>query len=219
MKTFRLLGAALAAVSFNASASAATLVNGSFESGLAGWTSSSSLTSAVSSHTAPIQPDGTYTPQDGTRFAVLQSGGGNGVFTTLSQTFTMNAGEILTGLAAFNADDYLPFNDEANVQISLGSAVLFYSNVAATGNYGNTPWTSFSFIAPTGGTYTLFGNVRNIADNGQPSYLYLDKIAVTGGNVGIVPEPATWAMMILGFGAVGSAMRRRPARRLARAAA
>ena len=29
-----------------------------------------------------------------------------------------------------------------------------------------------------------------------------------------VPEPATWAMMILGFGAVGQAMRKRPARSL-----
>jgi len=27
--------------------------------------------------------------------------------------------------------------------------------------------------------------------------------------VGAVPEPATWAMMLLGFGAVGFAMRRR----------
>ncbi|MFM9978726.1 MAG: PEPxxWA-CTERM sorting domain-containing protein [Sphingomonadaceae bacterium] len=28
---------------------------------------------------------------------------------------------------------------------------------------------------------------------------------------GAIPEPATWAMIILGFGAIGSAMRRRPA--------
>ena len=33
----------------------------------------------------------------------------------------------------------------------------------------------------------------------------LDNIVVTTG----VPEPATWAMMLIGFGAVGSAMRRR----------
>ena len=29
------------------------------------------------------------------------------------------------------------------------------------------------------------------------------------GSLGAVPEQATWAMMILGFGAVGGAMRRR----------
>jgi hypothetical protein len=29
---------------------------------------------------------------------------------------------------------------------------------------------------------------------------------------GPVPEPATWAMMVIGFGAVGAAMRRRSVR-------
>jgi hypothetical protein len=32
---------------------------------------------------------------------------------------------------------------------------------------------------------------------------------VPGGGGGVIPEPATWAMMILGFGAVGLSMRRR----------
>ena len=32
-----------------------------------------------------------------------------------------------------------------------------------------------------------------------------------GGNPGVVPEPTTWAMMILGFGAAGSVIRRRRA--------
>jgi len=34
-------------------------------------------------------------------------------------------------------------------------------------------------------------------------------LSALGGGVGGVPEPATWAMMIFGFGFVGSAMRRR----------
>jgi hypothetical protein len=33
--------------------------------------------------------------------------------------------------------------------------------------------------------------------------------SITGGNVGGVPEPASWAMMIGGFGIVGATMRRR----------
>ena len=36
----------------------------------------------------------------------------------------------------------------------------------------------------------------------------LDALAV-GGPMGAIPEPATWAMMILGFGFVGAAARRR----------
>jgi PEP-CTERM motif len=35
------------------------------------------------------------------------------------------------------------------------------------------------------------------------------------GNQGAVPEPATWAMMLFGFGLVGSTMRRRTATRVA----
>ncbi len=39
--------------------------------------------------------------------------------------------------------------------------------------------------------------------------LQLDNLVVTGTPVAGVPEPATWAMMILGFGAAGSVLRRR----------
>jgi hypothetical protein len=35
-----------------------------------------------------------------------------------------------------------------------------------------------------------------------------------GGVTSAVPEPTTWAMMLIGFGAVGFAMRKRPSRRL-----
>ena len=34
-------------------------------------------------------------------------------------------------------------------------------------------------------------------------------ISFAGGNPGAVPEPATWAMMLMGFGAMGVALRRR----------
>ena len=31
----------------------------------------------------------------------------------------------------------------------------------------------------------------------------------TNGNLGVIPEPATWAMMIMGFGGIGAMLRRR----------
>ncbi|MGL6042555.1 MAG: PEPxxWA-CTERM sorting domain-containing protein, partial [Sandaracinobacteroides sp.] len=40
-----------------------------------------------------------------------------------------------------------------------------------------------------------------------PSGIALDNVTVTSN----VPEPATWGMMILGFGLVGATMRRRRA--------
>jgi uncharacterized protein YjiK len=50
------------------------------------------------------------------------------------------------------------------------------------------------------------GNIYLVSDDGDGSnQSYLVKIAYTGA----VPEPTTWTMMILGFGLIGSSMRRR----------
>ncbi len=68
----------------------------------------------------------------------------------------------------------------------------------------NAPWTTYSgtFSVLTAGNYNISfdqqagpGNIGNLIDN----------VALRSA----VPEPATWAMMILGFGLVGGAMRRR----------
>jgi hypothetical protein len=45
----------------------------------------------------------------------------------------------------------------------------------------------------------------------KPYNLYIDASGISRG----VPEPATWAMMIIGFGAVGTSVRRRRSLRLA----
>jgi hypothetical protein len=41
------------------------------------------------------------------------------------------------------------------------------------------------------------------------SYLEFDNVTYSAGATGAVPEPASWAMMIIGFGATGAALRRR----------
>jgi len=47
-----------------------------------------------------------------------------------------------------------------------------------------------------------FGSIQNL------QYFTLSQSAPTGSApIGAVPEPATWAMMIIGFGAIGGAMR------------
>ena len=44
---------------------------------------------------------------------------------------------------------------------------------------------------------------------GAANYITFDNITLGAATPGGVPEPSTWAMMLLGFGAVGIAMRRR----------
>ena len=66
-----------------------------------------------------------------------------------------------------------------------------------------------SFNITTSGAY--FVGVGDFGDNGDLNY----ELIVTGltpSLTGAVPEPASWALMIAGFGLVGSAMRRRVTR-------
>jgi hypothetical protein len=65
----------------------------------------------------------------------------------------------------------------------------------------------------TGPTTCAFGNTSALGFAGLPngvSFTSQSGVFLTGlTGPGGVPEPATWAMMIMGFGLVGSAMRRR----------
>ena len=70
----------------------------------------------------------------------------------------------------------------------------------ATGN------DAYNVVAPTGAVALLLGlNDDIFADNNGALRVSVTGSSVTGG----VPEPATWAMMIAGFGLAGSALRRR----------
>ena len=50
--------------------------------------------------------------------------------------------------------------------------------------------------------------VRVQAVNNGP-WIFIDEVTFQGGRGGAVPEPASWGLMILGFGAAGSMIRRR----------
>ena len=82
------------------------------------------------------------------------------------------------------------------------------------------------FTGPIAGLNYEFGSDQQFATIGGPVTLRIAQAfnySVAGGSAyganrlgtvnlvaGAVPEPATWAMLILGFGVVGFAMRRRP---------
>ncbi|MFM9828693.1 MAG: PEPxxWA-CTERM sorting domain-containing protein [Sphingomonas sp.] len=68
-------------------------------------------------------------------------------------------------------------------------------------------------LATTFGNYTLSfvanGATSTIAFNVDPFTASVDGVLDNVSVTGAIPEPATWAMMIVGFGAVGGAMRTR----------
>ena len=86
----------------------------------------------------------------------------------------------------------------ANLQVDVygaGDAYLGTSNFAASAN-----------TTILGNGFVQYSRLRFIATG---SHFSLDNFV--GDAVGGVPEPATWGMMIVGFGLVGAAARRRKA--------
>ncbi|MDZ4370169.1 MAG: PEPxxWA-CTERM sorting domain-containing protein [Phenylobacterium sp.] len=208
VKSLILGGALAAALSLPAQAA---ILNSGFESGdLSDWTYTDGLVEVVTEAEGAFSPPFglQYTATEGDVFAQLTAGSDAGNYTVLFQSFTVNTMSRLFFDAAFLAFDIVDYNDDAYVRVFSGSTneVVFASDVAAVGDQGQTPWTTFFSGRLAAGDYVIEAGVRNI-DDGDPDYsskLLLDNVGLAA-----VPEPATWAMMILGFASVGAALRRR----------
>jgi PEP-CTERM motif len=68
-----------------------------------------------------------------------------------------------------------------------------------------------TFASNAGQYYGLSGSgiTRATLEVSSFDYVLLDNLTFALDEAGAVPEPATWAMMLVGFGMVGGAMRRR----------
>jgi len=173
---------AVMAVSPSTGTAAVTLTNPSFETGnLSGWSAAGGSVSVVTSY-------GSYLPKHGQYFARLYA---SCPTTTLSQNFTASAGDQIDGWAFFKAEDYLPFNDNAQVLILQGGVILFNSSVGAVGNYGGTPWTHWQYTLPTSGTFTLQGRVSNVGDCALASVLGMDAHLSSGPPPDTTPPTVT----------------------------
>lgn len=183
-------GALAALVLVASPATAAELVlNGGFETGdFAGWNVTGSNTN--------------YTWVGG---GWVNSGkyaayfGPVGSIGSISQSLSTVAGQsyeisfyLQNGVAGTNSFD---------VFFGGGPAVINYDNLGAT------PWTRLSFttVATAADTLLQF-SFRN-----DPALFYLDDVSVRSigleGPISAAPEPESWAMMIVGFGLVGFALR------------
>lgn len=214
---FNLLGVA-AAVAVAAPAHAAVLVNSSFETGdLTGWDVTAGGVAVVTfsddaGYPGPLGAQ--FTATDGDHFAELTAGEAD-QYVTLSQVFSLSAASRISFSAAFlrfdeesdNGDGTFSFNDDAYVRIYNASTdeVVFASDVLTVGDAFSTPWALFTSSKLAAGDYIFEAGVRN-ADDGDPtlaSKLLVDNVTAA------VPEPSTWAMMLLGFGGLGALLRRR----------
>lgn len=139
-----------------------------------------------------------------------------------SVTFSLNllahtAARDLTATVEHDGVTALLFSGVTGSRGLLGTYVFSDSapNLLADGGgiLRITPGT-YRFSFPLGGSFvgsSIAGDwTLRVADNRFLGVGALASWSISG--IGAVPEPSTWGMMILGFGAVGGAMRRRKAR-------
>ena len=191
----RCVAGVLTAFLLSAPASAA-IVNLGFEQGLTGWTTVGNVIADNS-----LAHDGVFSA------LITAEVPHNGTPSTLSQIFNLNSGETVTLYAQFTgiAGGARGF-DTASVSIgTVGSPTVLASWVLPA-NLGAGPWQTLSFTASSAGSYEFRALVDNVQNSAGLSTLRIDGVApITSA----VPEPATWAMMIIGFAAIGFVAYRR----------
>ena len=200
----KLVALALAAALLPASANAATIINGSFELG----TNPGNFTQLASGDSTSITGwtvggnsvdyIGAYFPaQNGSRSVDL-SGAAAG---SLSQSVATVAGQ------QYRVNFFLGGNFEGapavkNVGVSTGGAATNFTYTSTTPRFDGYAQYDYFFTATGAATNLTFASLDNTAFGAV-----LDNVSIS--SVTSVPEPATWAMMIGGFGIVGGALRRR----------
>jgi PEP-CTERM motif len=120
---------------------------------------------------------------------------------TLSQTIDLAPGKYNVGF-----DAYIPFNGFDNP-----------NDATFTATVGGFMWDSVQLKKTAGqaGVWTHYQGVADVTGSGATTFTFaadgfpavdvvIDRVFATA-----VPEPASWALMITGFGAAGAMLRRR----------
>jgi type VI secretion system secreted protein VgrG len=128
-----------------------------------------------------FQIGSTLTTASASKISVINGGAGSGIFWNVGSAATLGSGSTFAGniLAASSAT------------LDTGARILC------------------GRVLGLNGAVTMDGNTVSSDCSGTGAYGSGRSDFGSGGFAGTVPEPSAWAMLIIGFGATGAAMRRR----------
>lgn len=129
--------------------------------------------------------------QEGGQFAALQG------TSSLSQSFTADAATLVLSWLNAGRPFFGGYNGDQTYSVKVDGVTV--------GTYSTTSGEAFSAQSLTLGGFTA-GTTHTLTFQGlvaKDETSFIDKVSLVAG----VPEPATWAVMILGFAAIGLTLR------------
>jgi hypothetical protein len=159
------------------------------------------LSSAATARTASFDVSNAHFWPTSVTLSIFTNAGGTVGSSIYSQTFSSFTSDVATAFAT----DVVTVDLGADVALSAGDYVIFVSNPANLGlpvfgggvHHGvQTSCCSFGTASPPA-VGTAFHTIG------------AEDIGVSLSDAAAVPEPSTWALVILSFGGVGAALRRR----------
>jgi hypothetical protein len=196
-KLLAVASAALALSMASGAQSAELIVNGGFEAGASPWVFSGGGVVTEADYNVCC---GFTTTHPTNHIAALGGGNQSGTF-TVSQSFATVVGSLYSVSYRIGAVG----SQGQAVTVNFGSQFILLTLLGTT-NFGASFQTlTGSFVGSGFDTFRV--SVTTFPDNTDT---VVDDVSITGAAVPAgVPEPATWAMMILGFFGAGAMVRRR----------
>lgn len=203
---------ALLAAPLLANAAPNLLFNGSFESGLVGWSAVSSVGTiyppAVISYGPTSAFGGPVTPDNAMSMSPDAVGGSALYFVddNATQTVSQNFNVLVAGVYTAGFSAFAPANGHGN-PINAAYSVTIDGNPVASSNVGALASASWSALS---GNYNLAAGSHSFVisfvtlGGASAKDLVLDRAFVTA-----VPEPGTYGMMALGLAMLGGMVRLR----------
>ncbi len=209
-----------AAIASPATAAVNLVVNGGFEApatsagsyiqvngggSFTGWNVLGAGTNVILINQSYSEQGLVFNPNSGSASIDLTGAGNTGPTTGISQAVTTGVGNytlsFFVGNASPTGGNANSYTQPSTVNLSInGGPIQSFTNSDDTNFAIN--WKAFSVNFFAAGPTTIAFTNGTSGDN----MLGLDDVSVA-----LVPEPASWAMLIAGFGLTGAAMRRRRA--------